>query len=227
MPAKFTVRATRPPWASVSSTAAACASNGRRLDSDRSAPSSARAWSRTESRRLSLKELIATSAPAPRAAARSPASRGGVAHDAAVGEADGPPCACGERKVVRHQHDGGAEVPVELEHQLHDGLARGAVEVAGGLVREQDARLVREGARERHALLLAARELGGVVVTTLAQPDAREQVVGARRAIAAGELERHLHVLACGERGNELEGLEHEAHPRGAEPCPLIFREGR
>ena len=49
------------------------------------------------------------------------------------------------------------------------------VEVAGGLVGEQEARRARDGPRERDALLLAARELHGIVVTARAEPDLVEQ----------------------------------------------------
>jgi hypothetical protein len=63
--------------------------------------------------------------------------------------------------VVRHQHQRGAGFAVQLEHQLHHLLAGGEVQAAGGLVGQQHRRLDDEGARQRHALLLAARQHRG------------------------------------------------------------------
>jgi len=62
----------------------------------------------------------------------------------------------GERQVVRDDDDRRARLAVQLVEERDDLLARGAVEVPGGLVGEEDARAVHEGARDRDALLLAA-----------------------------------------------------------------------
>ena len=48
--------------------------------------------------------------------------------------------------------------------QIGDGLAVGAVEIAGGFVGEQDLRPGRHGARQRHALLLAAGQLARIMI---------------------------------------------------------------
>ncbi len=49
---------------------------------------------------------------------------------------------------------------VEGEDQVGDACAGGAIEIAGGLVGEQDLRPRRQRARQRHALLFAARQSG-------------------------------------------------------------------
>src|SRR3712207_7071154 len=49
------------------------------------------------------------------------------------------------------------------------------VEVAGGLVRPHDRRVAREGARDRHALLLPAGELRGPVAVAVPEADALER----------------------------------------------------
>src|SRR5262245_43403892 len=56
-------------------------------------------------------------------------------------------------------HAQGRAVAVELGEQLHHLRAVLAVEVAGGLVGEQDQRLADDGARDCDALLLTAGEL--------------------------------------------------------------------
>ncbi len=55
------------------------------------------------------------------------------------------------------QHQSGVVIGGELEQQFDNGRAGIAVEIAGRLIRQQDFRPAREGAGQRHALLLAAR----------------------------------------------------------------------
>ncbi len=54
-----------------------------------------------------------------------------------------------------HQEQGGAAFGIERENQIGDARAGRAVQIAGGLVSEQDLRPRRQCARQRHALLLA------------------------------------------------------------------------
>ncbi len=56
-----------------------------------------------------------------------------------------------------------------LEQEIHHLLAGGAVEIAGRLVGQHQLRLADEGAGHRHALLLAARELCGIVADAMAE----------------------------------------------------------
>ena len=65
----------------------------------------------------------------------------------------------GERGVVRHHDETGADLGIELEHQGIDLLRGPAVEVAGRLVREHAARVGHQGARDRGALPLAPGDL--------------------------------------------------------------------
>ena len=80
--------------------------------------------------------------------------------DAAVENVDGALGVARETGVVRHHHDGGAGA-VERMQQFHHGVTVLGIEVAGGLVREQDRRGTGEGAGDGDALLLTAGELGG------------------------------------------------------------------
>ena len=83
--------------------------------------------------------------------------------------------ALGGVRVVRHHDDGLLELPVEPLEQVEDLVGRLAVEVAGGLVGEQQRRVGDDRARDRDALLLAARELARVVVEAVAEPDDLER----------------------------------------------------
>ncbi len=75
----------------------------------------------------------------------------------------------GDVGLVRDDDDGDALLAIELRQRLHD-LVRGAgIEVAGRLVGEQQAGRVDQRARDRDALLLAARELARRVALAVAQ----------------------------------------------------------
>ena len=62
-------------------------------------------------------------------------------------------------------------------HQLDPHLfAQLGVEIGQRLVEQDDARLVDDGARERHALALAAGQLGGVALGKMRQADQFERL---------------------------------------------------
>ena len=85
--------------------------------------------------------------------------------------------------VVGGHHDRGSGA-VDAIEQAHDADRRRRVEVSGRLVGEQDQRTVHERARDRHALLLTAGELGREVVRLLRQTDEIEDL-------------RHLRLMMC------------------------------
>src|SRR6185503_3130857 len=123
---------------------------------------------------------------------------------------------------VRHR-DHGVTLRVQLfEQRQHLALVR-LVEVAGGLVGEQQPRLVDERARHAHALLLAARELGRPVLRAVTQADAierRARLVGVGHRVVV--LRDH-HVLERGQIGEQVELLEHDADLFTAKPRALAF----
>src|SRR5207249_3064617 len=81
-----------------------------------------------------------------------------LSDQAARRDRDGARAARRNRWVVGDQHQGRTALAVEVEHQLDHRLAGGRIQAAGRLVGKQQRRLGDEGARQRHALLLAARE---------------------------------------------------------------------
>ena len=56
------------------------------------------------------------------------------------------------------------EILVELAEEIQDLVRALAIEIAGGLVRDEDLRIGDDRAGDRHALLLAAGELPGIMV---------------------------------------------------------------
>jgi len=85
---------------------------------------------------------------------------------------------------VGDQDQRGARLAVEREHQFDDRPARLGVEVAGRFVGEQYARIGCERARQRHALLLAARQMLGVMGEPAAKANALQPLGGHRTRIA-------------------------------------------
>ena len=83
----------------------------------------------------------------------------------------------GDLGFMGHDDDGLATA-MELVEQRHDLHGRRGIEVAGGLVGQQDRRLAHQGARHRDALALAAGELVGQVVHARAQADALQRKRG-------------------------------------------------
>jgi hypothetical protein len=115
------------------------------------------------------------------------------------------------REAVRND-DGGAAAHHLLERLLHDRLAA-RVERRRRLVEQNDFRIAHKGARDRHALLLAARQLRalGADDGVVAVRERRDEVVavgGARRRLDLRA--RHRLLAALGER-DAVVGRQHGA----------------
>ena len=110
--------------------------------------------------------------------------------DVAVAEAQHAARVARDVGLVRDQHDGHA-LAVELLEQRHDLQAGARVEVAGGLVGEDQRGRVDQRARDRHALLLAAGELRRLVVGALGEARRCASISSARaRRSRAGDARR-------------------------------------
>ena len=114
-------------------------------------------------------------------AARRPAL---VVPDGAVFHREAAARARAERRVVR-DHDQRHAAGVELLEQAHHLVAGGTVEVAGGLVGQEQRRLHDGGARDRHALALAAGQLVGPVLGAVGQAVVRRAPAHALRRARA------------------------------------------
>ena len=128
--------------------------------------------------------------------------------------------------VVRHQHQRGSFALVERDQQFQHMLAVLRVEIAGGLVGQQNRRTHHERASQGDALLLAAGKLDRVMIAAIEQADAFEQfarALGTVDAIAAGQFIRQQNVLFSGQCGQQMIGLKHEADFAAAQQRHAVF----
>src|SRR6056297_2012312 len=147
---------------------------------------------------------------------------GHLAGDLAVTDEDDPVGVGGREGVVGDHHDRLAELVDGPPHEVEDLGTGDGVEVAGGLVGEDDLRARRERARHGDALLLATRQFAGQVPEPVSQPDRGDDLVDPGRvARLAAEHHRQPDVLVGRQRRHEIERLEDEAHL-----CPAEFGDG-
>src|SRR5919197_2140742 len=129
--------------------------------------------------------------------------------------------------VCRDQHRRAARV--DFAEQVHDFERQIRIEVPGGLVLDADDRIIDERARDRDALLFAARELQRVSVHAVLQADPLEHLERAALLLRGRHAEHARHerdVLEYGLGGQQLEVLEYETN-RAAVGLNLALRELR
>ena len=98
----------------------------------------------------------------------------------------------------------------KLEQQINNGMARFLIEIARGLISQQNWHIRRNGARNGNTLLLATRKLAGIMRKPMRKPHALQRMTRQIRRIAPlFEFERHGHIFQRRQRGDEMEGLEH------------------
>ncbi len=112
----------------------------------------------------------------------------------------------GRLRVVADDDGRRALLTRELRQQAVDDHRARGVELAGGLVGDQEPRPVGEGSAQRDALLFAAGQLAGQRSRAVVQTDALEELAGAgspRRLWYACEAERYRDQLLRGELAGE------------------------
>ena len=139
----------------------------------------------------------------------------------------------GDVGFVGDDDDGDALLAIEPHQRFHDFVRGAGIEIAGRLVGEQQTGRVDQRPRDRHPLLLAARELAGRIALAVAQTeqlerrprplDARTGAGGSR----CGVEQRQRHVLERAGAGQKVEALEHEAQAFAAQPRPFRLAEVR
>ena len=124
-------------------------------------------------------------------------------------------------------HDGGALL-VQLGEQVHHLLAILGVEVAGGLVGEDELGVGDYGAGDGHALLLSARELLREVLGPVGDGHSLHHGRDPLLALRGADVQvaqRQLNVFIYVQFVNQVETLEHEADVTLAEArTSLLFQ---
>src|SRR6266849_1891956 len=114
---------------------------------------------------------------------------------------------------MRDLNDGGAPV-VEALEELHDFIALRGVQVAGGLVGEDELGILDDRAGDAHELLLAAGKLVGEEIFFADDVEAVEDVADQAHALFVGNIlvgERDFKVLEDGEIVDQVVALKDEA----------------
>src|SRR5262245_37922864 len=138
----------------------------------------------------------------------------GDLHDAAVVQRDRTAAYAPDQLAVVGGDEHGRAPRVDLAEQVHDLERQIGIEVAGRLVGEDDDGIVHERARDRDALLLAARELERKRVHPVLQPHPLEHLERAALLLRRRHPQDARHerdVLQHGLVRQQLEVLEHEA----------------
>src|SRR5580704_109979 len=86
--------------------------------------------------------------------------------------------ALGQRALVRYHNDRHPQLLVEVADQIQDLASSAAVEIAGGLVGEQELRAVDEGTSQCGPLLFPAGEFARTMVAARLQPNSRKSLAG-------------------------------------------------
>src|SRR5438128_6311870 len=130
-------------------------------------------------------------------------------------------------RVVRDEDDGLAAPDTRPVQRVEDAATGRVVEVAGRLVGEEQRGPRDERPRDRHPLLLAGRELIGLVVGLAGEVDQGDDLGDSPRQLAlarieAGDRERERDVLGDVEQRDEVEELEDKAGLLAPQPGYLL-----
>jgi hypothetical protein len=136
----------------------------------------------------------------------------GTVHNLAVTHVQDAMAVGGGFGIVRDHDDGLAEILIELAEQTKDSFGAFRIEVAGGLIRQDDLWFADDGARQRYALLFTAGKLGGFVLQTAAQA---EEIGNDLKAVGIESISVNVlgqsDVVVGIESGKQIETLKDEA----------------
>ena len=122
--------------------------------------------------------------------------------------------------MVVRRHNNGRAGAIDFVEQRHDALARCRIEVARWFVGQHDERTIDEGSRDRHALLLATRQLVREAIFLARQAHEvqhERHLAGNHVSRLADDLEGKGHVFKDGLVGQQLVVLKHVAHAAAQE----------
>lgn len=126
--------------------------------------------------------------------------------------------------VMGYQKEGGARLLVQIEKQIRNDLACCRVQVASGLVSEQNGGTGCDGACQSNALLLSARKLARIVCSARGQADGGKLAARAGEGVAPpGKFKWNSNILERGHGRYEVKTLEYDTHMATAKVRQLIL----
>ena len=144
-----------------------------------------------------------------------------VAEAAVFGKADDPVRLLRDRFVVRHHDNSQVVLAVQGAQERHDLGARLGIEIAGGLIGQQQRRSIYQRASDGDALLLATGKLCRAMFEAVIEPHALQRFVRAPSPLSTvnfGEAQWQLDILFHAHCGDQVERLKNNAH--GFSPMP-------
>src|SRR6185369_3025484 len=107
-------------------------------------------------------------------------------------------------------YDYGQSIPVESLKQGDDGFTGFSIEVSGGLIGQQQHRVINQGARNRYPLHFTSGQLLRQMLSTLCQANYLEKLVDVLVSAAAGEQGRQGNIFGHCQRRHQTKMLEYE-----------------
>jgi hypothetical protein len=135
-----------------------------------------------------------------------------VAVEAAIYDAHGAVTTAGEVVIMRHHNESASPIASEIEEQGHDDLAIFRVQIAGGLISEENGGIVDQLPGDGDALLLPAAEFRREVIHSVAKTDPLEELGRASLCGGTPDHGRNECVFESREFGKQEVGLENKSH---------------
>ena len=118
----------------------------------------------------------------------------------------------GQVQVVGHYHQR-QTLAIQIPEEIEDHLRGCRVQVASGLICQDDSRIIDQGPAYGHALHLAARKLPGQMIAPVGEPHHLQDLVNPVFVpVLLAEEQRQLDVLSRCQRRHEVELLEDKAY---------------
>ena len=119
----------------------------------------------------------------------------------------------------------GQTLAVQLPEEIKDHQRRGRVKVAGGLIRQEDVRIIDQGPADGHPLHLPTGELSWQVISSLFQSHHLQDPVNLVPAsVLVAKKQGQLYILPCCQGRHEMELLKDEADVLPAQLHQISFR---
>lgn len=117
-----------------------------------------------------------------------------------------------------HKEQCGPRLSDQLEHQVKDKIAGALIQVSGRLIRKEQLGAHRKGAANCNPLHLSAGQVFGIAMGVVDQPEPVGQKGDVVGVFPPGKTGMKGQVLPNGQRGNQVELLEHQGNRTTPQP---------